>query len=81
MSIDESSGGGERLLTTAEAAELLRVDARTVTRWVKSGKLTSIRISGGGRRYRESEVRAFLGQAPAPDAGPPPGPGDPDLDL
>jgi excisionase family DNA binding protein len=41
-------------------ASLFRVDPKTVTRWAKSGKLSSIRTLGGHRRYRESEVRELL---------------------
>ena len=43
---------------------MFRVDPKTVTRWAKAGKLTSIRTLGGHRRYRESEVRALLGGIP-----------------
>jgi len=50
----------EPLLTPCEVATLFRVDPKTVTRWAKAGKLTSIRTLGGHRRYRESEVRALL---------------------
>ena len=50
----------ERLLTPAEVASLFRVDPKTVTRWAKAGKLTSIRTLGGHRRYKESEVKALL---------------------
>jgi excisionase family DNA binding protein len=50
----------EPLLTPAEVAALFRVDPKTVTRWAKSGWLTSIRTLGGHRRYREAEVRALL---------------------
>ena len=50
----------EKLLTPAEVAKLFRVDPKTVTRWAKSGKLTSIRTLGGHRRYKESEVKALL---------------------
>ena len=50
----------EVLLTPSEVASLFRVDPKTVTRWAKSGKLTSIRTLGGHRRYKESEVRALL---------------------
>ena len=52
----------EKLLTPAEVAGLFRVDPKTVTRWAKSGKLTSVRTLGGHRRYRESEVTALLSQ-------------------
>ena len=39
---------------------MFRVDPKTVTRWAKAGKLTSIRTLGGHRRYRENEVRLLL---------------------
>ncbi len=51
----------EPLLTPAEVAAMFRVDPKTVTRWAKAGKLSSIRTLGGHRRYRESEVRQLLG--------------------
>jgi len=55
----------EQLLTPAEVAKLFRVDPKTVTRWAKSGKLSSIRTLGGHRRYRADEVRTLLeGQRP-----------------
>jgi excisionase family DNA binding protein len=50
----------EPLLTPAEVATMFRVDPKTVTRWAKAGKLTSIRTLGGHRRYKESEVRSLL---------------------
>ena len=52
------------LLTPAEVAAMFRVDPKTVTRWAKSGKLTSIRTLGGHRRYREVEVRQLLTAIP-----------------
>jgi excisionase family DNA binding protein len=55
----------EALLTPAEVAVMFRVDPKTVTRWAKAGKLTSIRTLGGHRRYRAAEVRALL----APPSG------------
>src|SRR5687768_12409071 len=58
MKRDQSSG--EALLTPAEVAALFRVDPKTVTRWAKAGKLSSIRTLGGHRRYRESEVMSLL---------------------
>jgi excisionase family DNA binding protein len=70
--IGSSLGGGlmtnhaaeaEALLTPAEVAALFRVDPKTVTRWARAGKLTSLRTLGGHRRYRESEVRGLLGGA------------------
>ena len=54
----------EKLLTPSEVASLFRVDPKTVNRWAKAGKLTSIRTLGGHRRYRESEVRNLLKNLP-----------------
>jgi len=51
---------GEKLLTPAEVASMFRVDPKTVTRWAKAGKLSSIRTLGGHRRYRESEIRSLI---------------------
>jgi excisionase family DNA binding protein len=48
------------LLTPAEVAAAFRVDPKTVTRWAKAGKLSSIRTLGGHRRYLEAEVLAKL---------------------
>ena len=66
----------DQLLTPSEVAALFRVDPKTVTRWAKAGKLTSIRTLGGHRRYRATEVHALLdaqsgsrgGEVVAPDA-------------
>jgi excisionase family DNA binding protein len=53
---------GESLMTPAEVAAVFRVDRKTVTRWAKAGKLSSIRTPGGHRRFREAEVRGYLAQ-------------------
>ena len=58
----------EPLLTPSEVAAMFRVDPKTVTRWAKAGKLTSIRTLGGHRRYREAEVGSLLAGDPE-DAG------------
>jgi excisionase family DNA binding protein len=50
----------QALLTPAEVAALFRVDPKTVTRWSKTGKISSIRTIGGHRRYRADEVNALL---------------------
>jgi excisionase family DNA binding protein len=55
------------LLTPAEVAAAFRVDPKTVTRWAKSGKLSSIRTLGGHRRYLEAEVRERLSGFPSPE--------------
>lgn len=53
----------EKLLTPSEVAAIFRVDPKTVTRWAKVGKLSSIRTLGGHRRFREAEVRMLLADA------------------
>lgn len=53
----------DALLTPSEVAALFRVNPKTVTRWARAGKITAIRTLGGHRRFRASEVRAFLAQA------------------
>lgn len=53
----------EKLLTPGEVAAIFRVDPKTVTRWAKVGKLSSIRTLGGHRRFRESEVQDLLKSA------------------
>lgn len=66
MATPNSGTETEALLTPAEVAAMFRVDPKTVTRWAKAGKLSSIRTLGGHRRYRESEVHALLtGQVPS----------------
>lgn len=50
----------EGLLTPAEVAALFRVDPKTVTRWAKAGKISSLRTLGGHRRYRADEVATLL---------------------
>jgi excisionase family DNA binding protein len=56
--------GPEKLLTPAEVAALFRVDPKTVTRWARAGKLTSIRTLAAGnrghRRYRAAEVYRLM---------------------
>ncbi len=66
----------EPLLTPAEVAAMFRVDPKTVTRWAKAGKLSSVRTLGGHRRYLASEVRALLDGPPsrAEEIAPPPPP-------
>jgi len=55
-----SGGEADNLLTPAEVAALFRVDPKTVTRWAKAGKISSIRTLGGHRRFRKDEIMALL---------------------
>ena len=50
----------EPLMTPAEVCAAFRVVPETLYRWAKAGKLTPVRTPGGHRRYRESEIRAYL---------------------
>ena len=56
----KGTDNSEKLLTPSEVAAMFRVDPKTVTRWAKAGKLSSIRTLGGHRRYRESEIRDLI---------------------
>lgn len=50
----------EKLLTIAEAAEILGVSLDTLRRWDKNGKLVAIRKEGGTHRYyRENDLEIF----------------------
>ncbi len=48
------------LLTPGEVAKLFHVNPRTVTRWARSGKITSVRTLGGHRRYLQREIESLL---------------------
>ncbi|HKY74873.1 MAG TPA: BldC family transcriptional regulator [Acidimicrobiia bacterium] len=48
------------LLTPGEVAALFRVNAKTVTRWARAGKISTVRTLGGHRRFRRNEVEACL---------------------
>jgi excisionase family DNA binding protein len=50
----------EPLLTPAEVATAFKVDARTVARWAKAGRLGFTWTPGGHRRYSRAEVTALL---------------------
>lgn len=50
----------ETLLTPGEVAAAFRVSAKTVSRWARTGKLSSVRTLGGHRRFRASEVHRCL---------------------
>lgn len=50
----------DALLTPSEVSALFRVSPKTVTRWAKAGKITSIRTLGGHRRFRASEVKKAI---------------------
>ena len=51
----------EQMLTTSEAAKILRVHVKTMQRWDRSGELRAERSPSGRRLYRESAVKALMG--------------------
>lgn len=48
------------LLTSAEVADLFRVDTVTVTKWATDGKLVGFQTPGGHWRFRRADVDALL---------------------
>ena len=58
--------GGPELLTPAEVAKMFAVDPKTVTRWARAGRLTSVRTPGGHRRYYADQVHQLLTPETAP---------------
>jgi excisionase family DNA binding protein len=57
------SGVPERLLTTAEIAAALHVNAQTVQRWVRAGRIRPTATTPGGQyRFRLDDVLEQLNQ-------------------
>lgn len=54
---------GDRLLTLREAAEVLRLNPRTVREYVQRGEIQG-RIIGGRWRFRRADLDAFFENAP-----------------
>ena len=54
---------GDRLLTLREAAEVLRLNPRTVREYVNRGEIEG-RIIGGRWRFRRGDLDAFFAKAP-----------------
>jgi hypothetical protein len=51
---------GQRLLNRIEVARMFRVAPKTVTRWGKEGRLSTVMTPGGIQRFIEDEVLALL---------------------
>jgi excisionase family DNA binding protein len=51
----------EQMLTTSEAAKILRVHVKTLQRWDRTGELVAERSPSGRRLYKESTIKALLG--------------------
>jgi excisionase family DNA binding protein len=54
---------GEKLLTLKEAAEILRLNPRTVREYLHRGEIEG-RIIGGRWRFRRADLDAFFEKAP-----------------
>jgi excisionase family DNA binding protein len=50
----------KELMTPSEVAKVLRVDAKTVTRWAERGLLRSIKTPGGHNRFYADEIQAIV---------------------
>jgi len=50
----------ETLLTPGEVAQIFRVNPKTVSRWARAGKISTIRTLGGHRRFRVGDVEALV---------------------
>ena len=44
------------LMTPGEVAKLFHVNPKTVTRWARAGKISSVRTLGGHRRFLAREI-------------------------
>ncbi len=64
QAIKASVGSDDSLMTPDEVADLFRVDIQTVTRWARSGRIASVALPSGHRRYRRSVVEAILAGSP-----------------
>jgi excisionase family DNA binding protein len=51
---------GKELMTPSEVAKVLRVDAKTVTRWAERGLVRSIKTPGGHNRFYRTDIDAIV---------------------
>lgn len=50
----------DKLLRPSEVAEIFGVDPKTVQRWAKEGKISSVKTPGGHRRFFWSHIRQII---------------------
>jgi excisionase family DNA binding protein len=67
-----NSGGGEKLLTKGEVAQLCRVEVRTVDRWLIAGKIRCYRTPSGRVLFRRRDVLIVVMSASRPGEHPRP---------
>ncbi len=58
MGMAEAQNGSKNdlYIRTAEAARILRVSPKTVSRWAKEGKIPHVMTLGGHRRFPSSAI-------------------------
>ena len=59
----------DELLTSSEAARMLRVSKATITRYVRLGQLPAIRLPSGRLRIRRRDIEKLLQQGDDVDPG------------
>ena len=57
------------LIKISDAAKMLGVTKLTLQRWDKKGKLKPVRTAGMHRRYRITDIEAFLNRDTNPTEG------------
>lgn len=58
---DQDNGGKyEKLLSTSEIAEILRVHQRTIQRWISSNRLKATKVGPKILRVRKQDLDKFL---------------------
>jgi len=57
----------DRLMTTREVAERLRISVETVLRWYHAGELPGVRLGAKVIRFRESEIETWIEQRSGDD--------------
>jgi excisionase family DNA binding protein len=50
----------KELMTPSEVADVLRVDVKTVARWVNQGLLRAVKTPGGHNRMYAEDVKAIV---------------------
>jgi excisionase family DNA binding protein len=53
-------------LSTSEAARILRVSAKTVSRWAKDGKIPHVVTLGGHRRFPSTTITELARRLASP---------------
>ena len=62
MAEPQNLSSDDTYIRTAEAAKLLRVSPKTVTRWAKDGKLPHVVTLGGHRRFPARAIQELAGR-------------------